>query len=82
MTENTIRLVFADKETADYVRLVCTRKGITLEDYIIDNFEWDDKLSCLVEDQINEEVCDGCQYSDVCPDVMFDWQGDEDDTTG
>jgi hypothetical protein len=77
MTENTIRLIFADKETVDYIRLVCTRKGITLESYIIDNFEWDDKLPCLVEDQINEEICDGCQYIEVCPDGVFDEQDGE-----
>jgi len=71
----TIILKFKDKETADYVRLICKRKGITLEDYIIDNFEWDDEPYCFYYGQgapleVNSDVCDGCEYLDTCPDAV------------
>ena len=65
-----IQLLF-DKETEQYVRLMCTRKGITLEGYIIDNFEWDDKPECLSDGvllKIPKRMCRDCEYSDRCPD--------------
>jgi len=71
MNENTITLTFANKETADYIRLVCTRKGIMLEGYIIDNFEWDDPLNCMRYDHIRKitsDTCIDCDYLDKCPD--------------
>ena len=72
MNENTIILTFPDADTANYVRLVCSRKSITLEDYIIDNFEWDDKLPCRTYyvPFPTVETCEGCDYSDKCPDVV------------
>jgi hypothetical protein len=66
---NTIVLTFADDDTADYVRNICRRKGITLEDYILDNFEWDDQPECIFE-KISADCCDGCQYNDSCPDKV------------
>lgn len=73
MSENTITLTFPDKETADYVRLVCTRKCIRLEDYIIDNFEWDDKPECLsLDEKPNEIICKkrNCEWAQDCPDAV------------
>ena len=71
MKPNQLLLTFADSETTDYVKLVCRRKGTSLESYIIDNFEWDDKLYCMSFPHlsITWRTCDGCEYSDRCPDV-------------
>jgi hypothetical protein len=72
--ENTILLSFADKGTADYVRRVCTRKGITLESYILENFEWDDQLQCLSDfnegEKITAAICLECEYIETCPDAV------------
>ena len=67
--ENIITLKFADADTANYVRNICRRKGVTLENYILGNFEWDDQPECVFE-EITAEVCDGCQYNDGCPDAI------------
>ena len=40
-SQNQILITFHDKETAEYVRRVCRRKGTDLATYILDNFEWD-----------------------------------------
>ena len=62
-------LTFADKETADYVKLVCRRKGTSLESYIVDNLEWDDTPACMVtEEYYTWKDCKVCDYSDRCPD--------------
>lgn len=70
MSASSITLHFADEATANYVRLVCTRKSITLEDYVLDNFEWDDQPYCFSDEvtEITSEVCDGCEYLESCPD--------------
>lgn len=75
-SENTILLTFADKETVNYVKLVCRRKGTNLEAYIVDNFEWDDKPFCLFYgvEKITEETCKGCEYVDTCPDAVKEKQ--------
>jgi hypothetical protein len=73
MNENTITLTFADKETADYVRLVCTRKSISLADYVVDNFEWDDKPECIaLDEKPNIYICAkrNCQFAEDCPDAV------------
>jgi hypothetical protein len=67
-----IQLSF-DDETEEYVRLMCTRKGFVLEDYILDNFEWDDTPDCLYPDVLMEipaGMCDGCEFSNKCPDAV------------
>jgi hypothetical protein len=61
-------LTFADKETADYVKLVCRRKGTSLESYIVGNMEWDSMPECI-EAEYDWKTCDGCDYSDRCPDA-------------
>ena len=60
-----------DEQVEKDIRLICTRKGFTLESYIIDNFEWDSPLPCMDEDikKITELVCEGCDYIDRCPDA-------------
>jgi len=72
--ENQIVLSFKDKETADYVRLVCRRKGTDLESYILDNIEWDDPLPCSSDlnegEKITVETCDGCDQRSHCPDAV------------
>jgi len=67
-----IILLFEDKETVDYIKSVCRRKGIGLEDYILDNFEWDDQPECLQSEisKIIIETCKYCDFSDRCPDVV------------
>jgi hypothetical protein len=73
MNENTITLTFANKEMANYIRLVCTRKGVMLEDYIVGNFEWDDQLNCMQYDfprKITSDTCIDCDYRDKCPDAV------------
>ena len=69
ITDKNIILTFADKEIVDYIKLVCKRKGTTLEGYIIDNFEWDEQLPCL-EEQITKDTCEGCDFFDRCPDAI------------
>ncbi len=68
ITGKNIILTFADEETANYINTICKRKGTTLEDYIIDNFEWDDQLECL--DGATKEMCEYCDYADKCPDMV------------
>lgn len=71
MPENTITLKFADSDTVDYINLICKRKCVDLESYILDNFEWDDPLTCIVEGgEITSEMCEGCNFADGCPDVV------------
>jgi len=70
-TSKNIFLTFKDAETADYVKTVCRRKGITLESYILDNFEWDDKPLCFYlekSEKITHLTCEDCDYIDRCPD--------------
>lgn len=66
--ENQILLSFADKETADYVRLVCRRKNTNLESYILDNFEWDDQPECIHEGKVTKTFCKDCDERSHCPD--------------
>jgi hypothetical protein len=66
----TIQLSF-DGETERYVRLMCTRKGVSIEDYILGNLEWDSKPDCLSEKvlmKIPKGICRGCEYAATCPD--------------
>ena len=35
ITDRNIVLTFADKETANQIKLICKRKGTTIEDYIL-----------------------------------------------
>lgn len=72
---NQIVLTFEEKETVEYILLVCRRKGINLPQYIIDNFEWDDKPACFWEEdkvngKITKETCDGCEFIKECPDAV------------
>ena len=66
---NQILLSFKDKEEADYVKLVSRRKGWGLEGYILDNFEWDDKLPCVGDDDYE---CSACEYLFKCPDAKVE----------
>jgi hypothetical protein len=74
LKNNQILLTFKDQGTADYVKLICRRKGYDLESYILDNFEWDDLLHCQSDlnegEPITAIICDGCNFSDKCPDVV------------
>jgi len=72
---NQIVLTFEEKKTVDYIKKVCRRKGITLEDYIIDNFEWDDMPACFWEEvkvngKITKETCEDCEFIENCPDAV------------
>ena len=69
ITGKNIVLTFADKETVDYIQLVCRRKGTTLEDYIIDNFEWDEHLPCI-KYKITKGMCESCNFSSKCLDII------------
>lgn len=67
-----IRLLF-DGETESYVQLVCSRKGVTLENYILENFEWDDQLECLEPGASpDHEICESCDFNDRCPDAKLE----------
>ena len=71
ISENQILLTFANKDIADYVRLVCRRKGTDLESYIVDNFEWDGMPNCIFDNEKpSKEVCEDCDNADRCPDVV------------
>ena len=67
-----ILLEFDCKEIVDGIKLTCRRKGIDLEQYIIDNFEWDQSLHCMNDcgysKKITPKICEGCDYIDGCPD--------------
>jgi len=71
---NQVLLTFEDKETAEYVRLVCRRKGTDLPAYILDNFEWDDPIECLSsfneDEKITAATCEGCEHNLTCPDAV------------
>jgi hypothetical protein len=61
-----------DEETEEYVRLMCTRKGYSLENYILDNFEWDDKPECISDNSgPNRAFCVDCEYNEKCLDVVL-----------
>ena len=68
----TIALDFKNRETADYVRLVCRRKGVDLVQYVLDNFEWDGMPYCLSAfnpgEKITPDTCEGCEFGETCPD--------------
>ena len=66
---NQIILTFGDEETVDYVKKICRRKGIVLEEYILDNFEWDSPLQCMNDEDVKVD-CSGCDYIDRCPDAL------------
>lgn len=68
MKQTQLLLTFADKETADYVKLVCRRKSTSLESYIVGNMEWDSMPECI-ESEYDRRTCKGCDYSGRCPDV-------------
>jgi hypothetical protein len=70
LLSNQILLTFNDGETAEYVRVVSRRKAVSLEDYIIDNFEWDDTLACMGVKKITNQTCKGCDQSSHCPDFV------------
>ncbi|MDD3961305.1 MAG: hypothetical protein PHT77_05535 [Bacteroidales bacterium] len=71
---SSILITFKDVETADYVRLILRRKGICLEGYILDNFEWDDPINCVSDlnegEKITAATCVDCDYTERCPDVV------------
>ena len=60
------------KDQKDTIELICRRKRINLAEYVIDNMvEWDDHLACLSSGlEPSPEVCEGCDYSDRCPDYV------------
>ena len=69
----SITLLF-DEETEQYVRLMCTRKGVTIEDYILGNLEWDDHPDCMKPEVIlkipkKTGICHECEWTDNCPDA-------------
>lgn len=66
LAKNQILLTFKDEATADYVRLVSSRKGYDLENYILGNFEWDDRFPCL--EKIDPKDCKICDFFESCPD--------------
>jgi hypothetical protein len=68
-----LTITFYSEEEKDYVVLIARRKGYNLAQYIVDNFEWDDRLEC--EDVVNPKkitkgICEGCEFgiSGSCPD--------------
>lgn len=65
MKPNQILLTFPDKATADFVRNRVAGKGHCLEDYIVDNMDWDSGLYCE-EDGFTSEDCKMCEFADVC----------------
>lgn len=64
---NGIWVEFSARDLA-YVKKVCRRKGMSLHDYIIDNFEWDDMPECITESKRPGRICHTCDYNSVCPD--------------
>ena len=69
MKKNQILLTFDDEETTEYIKTVCRRKGVTLERYILENFEWDTMPECFyVKPEEVEQACKECEYNYVCPD--------------
>lgn len=66
--EKLLILQFNEKEQIDHIRKIARRKGFTIPDYILDNFEWDDKLPCL--EKINPEDCKTCDFSSSCRDKV------------
>jgi hypothetical protein len=68
MIPTQLLLTFADKETADYVKTVCRRKGTSLESYILGNMEWDTMPECI-ESEYDWKTCHSCDYSNRCPDA-------------
>jgi len=69
MKPTQILLTFADKETADYVKMVCRRKGISIPDYIVENFDWDSMPDCIEDSAYDSHTCYECEYNERCPDV-------------
>jgi hypothetical protein len=69
MKPTQILLTFADAQTAEYVKLMCRRKGTSLESYIVDNFEWDDEPECFGDEMIDYAMCSHCDYKKKCPDA-------------
>ena len=73
-------LVFDTAKTAQYVELMCRRKGTTPERYIVENMEWDDKPDCLMgwddkpdcmcSNRRSHRICYDCQWVSVCPDKL------------
>ena len=70
---NQITITFESEEQADEIRLICTRKGITLADYVVENFEWDDQPDCIKGEPISEDICSPCDWNDNCPDKVVDY---------
>jgi len=71
MKKNQILLTFDSEETTDYIKMVCRRKGVTLDRYILENFEWDDMPECFyVKPEEVEQACRECEYNNVCLDRM------------
>ena len=54
-----------------YVEKVCRRKGITLKDYILDNFEWDDMPECIRGGNRPGKICEDCDFNDRCADSKY-----------
>ena len=63
-------LVFDTAKTAQYVELMCRRKGTTPERYIVENMEWDDKPDCMCSNRRSHRICYDCQWVSVCPDKV------------
>jgi hypothetical protein len=62
-------LRFKDEETLEYVKLVCRRKHINLPEYIVGNFEWDNKPLCISRGVAPDQfICPPCDYKENCPD--------------
>ncbi|MDD2246408.1 MAG: hypothetical protein PHC39_04935 [Proteiniphilum sp.] len=74
LKDTQILLTFPDKETADYAKLISRRKCVSLESYIIDNYEWDSPLECMQEFNNGKKVkwtmCRDCEYNECCPDAV------------
>lgn len=69
MKKNQILLTFDDGEVTEYIKTVCRRKGVTLERYILENFEWDIMPICFyIKPEEVEQACEDCEYNEVCPD--------------
>lgn len=72
MKKNQILLTFDDEETTEYIKTVCRRKGVALERYILENFEWDTLPECFyMKPEEVEQSCGECEYNDVCPDKFM-----------
>ena len=62
---------FSNKKKLEYVKKVMRRKGITLANYIVGNFEWDDMPECINESKRPSKlICSDCEWYEVCEDKV------------